>query len=106
MEFFLIVGLGATVVPALLAVLFNVLEPEARPVRLGCIAASVAPVLIAVYIILFIMAGLAEPQPLTPLPMTEILTDLALDALAVIIPLAIGYVVARWVLTSLRRREP
>jgi hypothetical protein len=102
-EFLLIVGVGATVVPALLAFVFNFFRPEASPTRLGCLAAGVAPLLILIYVILFIAAGLAEPRPLTPLPMSEIVNGLALDAAAVLIPLAVGYVVARLILSALRR---
>jgi hypothetical protein len=103
MEFFLVVGLGATVVPALLAFILHFFCPEASPGGRAWFAASVAPVLILIYIVLFIAAGLAEPQPLTPLPLSEILTDLALDAVAVLVPLVVGYLVARLILTSLRR---
>ena len=104
MPFLLAVGLGATLVPALLAASLNYLCPQASPAQLGCLAAGVAPLLIAIYIALVIAAGFAEPQPRAPFPVTEFLNGLLIDAAIVLGTLAVGFLVARLVLSFLRRR--
>ncbi len=102
--FLLAVGLGATLVPALLAAMLHYLRPQASTARLGCLAAGVAPLLIGVYILMVIAAGFAEPQPRAPFPVAEFLTGLLLDAAIVLGILAVGYLVARLILSFLRRR--
>ena len=96
--------LGSGLLASLSAFILNFFCPDVPARRLIWLAATIPPLLIAFYVIRFIVTQVSEAEPgMAPLAFMAAALWWLLGAAAIGVALAVGYLASRIVLTVLRR---